>query len=154
MEDKDATIDNTRSFFEGQLESLLRKANANHSDLRSPSFDGMPKAPNHGDLAEDKMMALETAREHIACVHSALDKCEEPAKTILSKRYVDRQPDLAVMTYLGYGHTQYAHLKRAALLEFADRYQAAGWAYGFDDTNLKVRLKPEGYRKNTGRIPE
>lgn len=142
--DKEATISNVRRFFDSGLESLLRKANCNHSDLKSPSFDGMPKAPTKGNVAEDKMMVIETAREHILCVRLAIKKSEYPTRDVLNKCFVDKESNFVVTNEMSISERQLLRLKNIALLEFADRYHITGLLYGFTDTDLHVYVDDGG----------
>lgn len=143
MVNEEATIDNVRGFFDHRLEVLLRHANCNHEDLRSPLFDGMPKAPAKGNVAENKMMMIETAREHVACVQMAIKKCEPTSQEILNRCYINQQNGFVSANVLGFSYRQFMRLKSKALIEFADRYQTVGELHGFNDTDLHIYISPE-----------
>lgn len=136
MIDKDATISNARDFFENRLDDLLSRANCNHADLHSMRIDGMPKAHSAGNTAENKMIDLETAKEHLECVVLAISNSDPVTRDILNSCYLNGQYNYVVANNLSLGTRQLGRLKNEALYDFAKRYKAVGESFGFTDTNL------------------
>ena len=139
------TAENVDAFLTYGLEKAVRVINISITDLKSPSLDGLPKAPTFSNALEDKMVQYIDSRNLVEGFQRVYPKCNVIARKIIKCRYLEDMDNNDVMALLGYEHSRYAEIKRNALNEFADRYEMQP---GCPD--LHAYKKTETYRKDSG----
>lgn len=117
------TAENVDAFLTHGLEKAVRVVNINLTDLKSPTMDGLPKAPTFSNTLENKMVQYIDSRNLIEGFQRVYPKCNVIAQQIIKCCYLEDMDNNDVMLLLGYEHSRYAEIKRNALNEFADRYE-------------------------------
>lgn len=127
--DATQTAATVRKFFRHDWPRYLNRAGTTARELKSPSFDAMPKSPSFENPQERKMMAIFDAQTAIACVTDALRSCREAYREVLSYCYIDGLPDWKTAQKMGYSDAQEQRIKAKACCEFAERldYYQAKW---------------------------
>lgn len=131
--DKQATCHKVANFLKWTLPRMVRIAGKSLTDLRSPNFDGMPKASASGNsndaLIVQDLYAQEVIRE---CV-KAISHCDKDCRDILDMLYLQDYSDTMCYMAIGYSKSSFSHDKKpTALLQFADCYKLE---------DLRVKLK-------------
>ena len=121
--DYDATAKRVDYYLTVIVARLLRIANESPAALKSPNMDGMPRCPHYEGVSETKMQKYIDAKTEINAVGMVIMRCSSMAQTILTKLYINHLPNVVVCDTIGYSHSQFAHLKKEALNEFADRFE-------------------------------
>lgn len=121
--DYDATAKRVDYYLSIVVTKLLRIANESPAALKSPSMDGMPRSPHYENVNETKMQKYIDAKTEINAVGMVIMRCSSMAQTILTKLYINHLPNVIVCDTIGYSRSQFAHLKKEALNEFADRFE-------------------------------
>jgi len=111
---------------------MIRTSGQDITGLKSPSMDGMPKAPGFNNNADSTIVRRVTAEQIVKRTIEAIGHCDNTSKDVLSYLYLDNYTDTMCYMDLGYSESYYFHkVKPAALLEFAD-------AYLLDDLHIYV----------------
>ena len=121
--DYDATAKRVDYYLTVVVMRLLRIANESPAALKSPNMDGMPRSPHYENVNETKMQKYIDAKTEINAVGMVIMRCSSMAQTILTKLYINHLPNVIVYESIGYSRSQFAHLKKEALNEFADRFE-------------------------------
>lgn len=139
------TAENVDWFLQHGLEKAVRVVNINIADLKSPSMDGLPKAPNFSNTFEEKMVQYIDSRNLVEGFKRVYPNCNIITQKIIKCLYLQGMDNQTVMQLLDYEHSRYADIKRNALNEFADRYEMQP---GCPDLHVRKN------RKHTGKIAE
>ncbi|EGP4701857.1 ArpU family phage packaging/lysis transcriptional regulator [Enterococcus lactis] len=104
---------------------LERMAGRSLIDIKSPIITDMPKAPKHGNKAEDaiiQMMDIEAERDAIL---AALMSLGITSRQVLYYRYCapDGYSNYKIGREIGYSERSVERLMSEALIEFAEAYK-------------------------------
>ncbi|RVU70182.1 MULTISPECIES: ArpU family phage packaging/lysis transcriptional regulator [Lactobacillus] len=146
--DHKETARNVRDFLTNNFEKYQNLAGLNPSDLSviddshisSPKMDASGVSAhggvNHTESSFNRIMAAEQACK---AIYHTIRNCRQsdtkPYRKILTEVYLNCVEDTKVQGMLGYSPSQYDELKRRALCEFADRFDA--WKYRYHVEYLK-----------------
>lgn len=121
--DSGATIDKTRSFLQ-LYQDYHRIERRDIISLRSPSYDGMPKAPHSNNAQEDKVVDHLSAAMICRDVRNAIDALEDwRFRYIINHTFIKSNDLIEIqMDELGVSRTRYSELKNEALIAFAEIY--------------------------------
>ncbi|AWP46330.1 transcriptional regulator [Levilactobacillus brevis] len=121
--DKQATCHKVASFLKWTLPRMVLIAGKSLTDLRSPNYDGMPKAPASGNSNDARIVQKMYAQEVIKQTVEAMGKCDKECRELLDMLYLQDYTDTMCYLDLGYSESTYSHSKKPkALLQFADVY--------------------------------
>lgn len=134
--DKQATCHKVASFLKWTLPRMVRIAGKSLTDLRSPNFDGMPKAPASGNSNDARIVQKLYAQEVIKETVKAISHCDKDCREVLDMLYLQNYSDTMCYMAIGYSKSSFSHDKKPeALLQFADCYM-------FEE----LHVKPESER--------
>lgn len=123
--DVDGTYRAVIWFFHERLPEIKRKAGA-WGDYRSPSVDGMPKAPSGGNRSERRRINHSRYASALYAVRYAIKGCSITSQKIIQLKYIDELPNWKIKNQIGYkGNGTYNKLVKQAALEFADCIEPA-----------------------------
>lgn len=135
--DATKTGENVRRFFHHDWPRYMNRAGTTPAELKSPSFDAMPKSPSFENSQERKMMVIFNAQTAIACVMETLKSCREANREVLTYCYIDGLPDWKVAQKMGYSDAQEQRIKSKACCEFAERLDFYQTRFGIDLPELQ-----------------
>lgn len=121
--DRQATARRVAHFFDKKLDRYLALSGKRRYDLKSPSMDGMPKAPSHGNGSESRMLNIWLAEEVVDCVGCAMRNMTKESQRILLSRYSDQMLTYNIARELSISSSTYSRKQEKALCEFADRFE-------------------------------
>lgn len=136
--DVNKTAENVRKFFHREWPRYVNRAGITPAELKSPSFDAMPKSPSFENSQERKMMVIFEAQTAIACVMETLRSCREANREVLTGCYIDGLPDWKVAQKMGYSDAQQQRIKSKACCEFAERLDFYQAQFGIDLPELQA----------------
>ena len=110
-------------FLDKKLDRYLALSGKQRFDLKSPGMDGMPKAPSHGNVSENRMLNIWLAEEVVDCVGCAMRNMTKESQRILLSRYSDQMMVYKIAQELNYSASTYTRRQEKALCEFADRFE-------------------------------
>lgn len=119
--DADATVKKTREFLQ-LYRDYHRIERRDIVSLRSPSYDGMPKAPHSGNAQEQKVVDHLDAAMICRDIRHAIDALEDwRHRYIINNTFIkaELQNDI-MMDHLGLEKTAFNNLKRDTLIAFAE----------------------------------
>jgi len=121
--DAKATIQNVTHFLAVTLPKMVRVSGQSMTDLKSPTYDGMPKAMPAGNAAEARIVRRLYAEQIVKRTVVAIKHCSQDSQSILSSLYLQGDTDTMCFMELGFSESSYFHVRKPqALLEFADCY--------------------------------
>lgn len=109
-------------FLNHDFQRLLLMSGRSLTDLRSPQLTLAPGHSNSANGVEVSLIRGLDAEATVRAVHHAIYHLPETYQLIMKDKYIYSMKDWQVEEALRYGHTQYNHLKRRALLYFADSF--------------------------------
>lgn len=118
-----ATAKRVTNFLDKKLDRYLALSGKRRFDLKSPSMDGMPKAPTRGNASENRMLAIWLAENVVDCVGQAMRNLTSESQQILLSRYSDSMMVYKIAEELNYSASTYTRRQEKALCEFADRFE-------------------------------
>ena len=107
-----------KRFFRRYYSRLVLKSGRSLNSLKSPKYDGMPKAPGtstdrDGQLAEDA-----DCQVIVDCVLEAFQIMTSVSTLVVWRSMVDNDLDVGIAKTLNLRHSQFGRRKKAALIEF------------------------------------
>ncbi|WP_125575959.1 ArpU family phage packaging/lysis transcriptional regulator [Levilactobacillus angrenensis] len=121
--DEEATTQKVTHFLRVTLPKMVRVSGQSMTDLKSPSYDGMPKAKPAGNAAEARIVRRLYAEQIVKQTVVAIKHCGQDSRSILSSLYLQGDTDTMCFMGLGFSESSYFHVRKPqALLEFADCY--------------------------------
>lgn len=121
--DEKATIQNVTHFLAVTLPKMVRVSGQSMTDLKSPTYDGMPKAQPSGNSTDARIVRRLYAEQVVHQTIEAIHHCSDTSRTILDSLYLRGDTDTMCLMYSGYSESSYFHVRKPrALLEFADCY--------------------------------
>lgn len=121
--DTDATIEKCKHHLKVTLPRMIRTSGQDVASLKSPSMDGMPKAPSYKNNADSTIVRRLAAEQIVRRTIEAISNCDATAKQVLSFLYLDQYTDTMCYMAIGYSRSHYFDvIKPDALLQFADTY--------------------------------
>lgn len=121
--DCQATAHKVTQFLDKKLDRYLALSGKRRFDLKSPSMDGMPKAPAKGNASENRMLAIWLAEQVVDCVGCAMRNMTKESQRILLSRYSDQMLTYNIARELSISSSTYSRKQEKALYEFADRFE-------------------------------
>ena len=118
-----ATAKRVTNFLDKKLDRYLALSGKRRFDLKSPSMDGMPKAPTRGNASENRMLAIWLAENVVDCVGQAMRNLTSESQQILLSRYSDSMMVYKIAEELNYSASTYTRRQEKALCELADRFE-------------------------------
>lgn len=118
-----ATAKKVTNFLDKKLDRYLALSGKRRFDLKSPSMDGMPKAPTKGNASENRMLAIWLAENVVDCVGQAMRNLTSESQQILLSRYSGSMMVYKIAEELNYSASTYTRRQEKALCEFADRFE-------------------------------
>ena len=118
-----ATAKKVTNFLDKKLDRYLALSGKRRFDLKSPSMDGMPKAPTKGNASENRMLAIWLAENVVDCVGQAMRNLTNESQQILLSRYSDQMLTYNIAQELSISSATYSRKQEQALCEFADRFE-------------------------------
>lgn len=120
--DEKATAQNVSKFLSRTLPKMVRVSGQSLSELRSPSYDGMPKGKGGGD-PDARIVRRLYAEQVVRRSIEAMSHCDRDCQKILDLLYLEEYSDTMCYMAIGYSESSYFHdWKPRALLQFADCY--------------------------------
>ncbi|WP_143463361.1 ArpU family phage packaging/lysis transcriptional regulator [Levilactobacillus enshiensis] len=121
--DKQATCHKVANFLKWTLPRMVRIAGKSLTDLRSPNYDGMPKATASGNSTDARIVEKLYAQEVIKRTAEAMGHCDKDCREVLDMLYLQDYSDTMCYMAIGYSKSSFSHDKKPqALLQFADCY--------------------------------
>jgi len=121
--DVGATLQNVTHFLSVVLPKMVRISGQSMSDLKSPSYDGMPKSQPSGNATDSRIVRRLYAEEVVKQTIQAIKHCDKDCQNILDEIYLQELSDTMCFMDLGFSESSYFHVwKPKALLQFADCY--------------------------------
>lgn len=132
-----ATIENTRKFFEKDLERYQTMC-AGRYDIHSLNFDNIKvNSSINSDAVASRYNLIIAYNDRLACLKPAIDNCTneptKPYKRVLELRYLKHMQAWQTAENIGYSHTQYGTILNRAFLQFADIYLMEQLKQGVND---------------------
>jgi ArpU family phage transcriptional regulator len=128
--DEKATAKNVKSYFVRQFPQFVRYSSITNLKtlIRSPVMKDIPSTPNNINHTEtetiNRVSKVEYSYRMVNLTAMAINECDENSQTILFGNYFENKRDWQLQDTLGYGKTQYSLIKREALNQFADTFEA------------------------------
>ena len=88
--DYSKTAKKVTGFLNAKLDRYLALSGEKRFDLKSPSMDGMPKSPSHGNANENWILNIWLAEEVVDCVVCTMRNLTQESRKILLSRYSDQ----------------------------------------------------------------
>lgn len=121
--DTEATLQNVTHFLKVALPKMVRVSGQSMTDLKSPSYDGMPKAQPSGNATDARIVRRLYAEQVVRRTIEAMNHCDKDCQPILDMLYLKGYSDTMCFRAIGYSDSSYFHdWKPKALLQFADCY--------------------------------
>lgn len=121
--DVKATLQNVTHFLAVTLPKMVRVSGQSMTDLKSPSYDGMPKAQPSGNSTDARIVRRLYAEQVVKRTIEAMNRCDKDCQRILDMLYLKGYSDTMCFSDIGYSDSSYFHdWKPKALLQFADCY--------------------------------
>lgn len=121
--DTKATLQNVTNFLSVTLPKMVRVSGQSMTDLKSPTYDGMPKATPAGNSTDARIVRRLYAEQIVKQTVVAIKHCSQDSQSILSSLYLQGDTDTMCFMELGFSESSYFHVRKPqALLEFADCY--------------------------------
>ncbi|AYM03132.1 ArpU family phage packaging/lysis transcriptional regulator [Levilactobacillus yiduensis] len=121
--DVGATLQNVTHFLSVVLPKMVRVSGQSMTDLKSPSYDGMPKSQPSGNSTDARIVRRLYAEQIVKQTVVAIKHCGQDSRSILSSLYLQGDTDTMCFMELGFSESSYFHVRKPqALLEFADCY--------------------------------
>lgn len=121
--DEEATLQNVTHFLRVALPKMVRVSGQSMTDLKSPSYDGMPKAQPSGNATDARIVRRLYAEQVVKRTVEAIKHCDKDCRNILDDLYLQELSDTMCFMDLGFSESSYFHYwKPKALLQFADCY--------------------------------
>lgn len=121
--DAKATVQNVTHFLAVMLPKMVRVSGQSMADLKSPTYDGMPKAQSSGNSTDTRIVRRLYAEQIVKQTVAAIKHCSQDSESILDSLYLHGDSDTECFMGLGFSESSYFHVRKpAALLEFADCY--------------------------------
>lgn len=139
-----ATAKKVTNFLDKKLDRYLALSGKRRFDLKSPSMDGMPKAPAKGNASENRMLNIWLAENVVDCVGQAMRNLTSESQQILLSRYSDSMMVYKIAEELNYSASTYTRRQEKALCEFADRFEFQVIKHGLQDEVVDLHV----YSKN------
>lgn len=118
-----ATAKKVTNFLDKKLDRYLALSGKRRFDLKSPSMDGMPKAPAKGNASENRTLNIWLAENVVDCVGQAMRNLTSESQQILLSRYSDQMLTYNIAQELSVSSATYSRKQERALCEFADRFE-------------------------------
>ena len=118
-----ATAKKVTDFLGSKLDRYLALSGKQRFNLKSPSIDGMPKAPSKGDASETRILNIWLAEEVVDCVGCAMRNMTAESQRIMLDRYSDQMAAYNIAQKLSISAATYNRKQEQALCEFADRFE-------------------------------
>jgi len=121
--DERATVQNVTHFLAVMLPKMVRVSGQSMSELRSPSYDGMPKSQPSGNATDARIVRRLYSEQVVKRTLEAIKHCDKDCRNILDELYLQELSDTMCFMDLGLSESSYFHVwKPKALLQFADCY--------------------------------
>ena len=127
------TAKKVTDFLNTKLDRYLALSGKRRFDLKSPSMDGMPKAPAKGNASENRMLAIWLAENVVDCVGQAMRNLTSESQQILLSRYSDQMLTYNIAQELSISSATYSRKQEQALCEFADRFEFQVFKHNIQD---------------------
>lgn len=121
--DYQATARKVTDFLGSKLDRYLALSGKQRFNLKSPSIDGMPKAPSKGNASEARILNIWLAEEVVDCVGCAMRNLTSESQRIMLDRYSDQMAAYNIAQKLSISAATYNRKQEQALCEFADRFE-------------------------------
>lgn len=121
--DYQATAKKVTDFLGEKLDRYLALSGKQRFDLKSPSVDGMPKAPTKGNSNENRILNIWLAEEVVDCVGCTIRNMTAESRQIMLGRYSDQMLAYNIAKRLNVSAATYNRKQEQALCEFADRFE-------------------------------
>ena len=139
-----ATAKKVTNFLDKKLDRYLALSGKQRYNLKSPTFDGMPKGPVSGNSNENRMININIAENVVDCVVQAMRNLTSESQRILLSRYSDSMMVYKIAEELNYSASTYTRRQEKALCEFADRFEFQVIKHGLQDEVVDLHV----YSKN------
>ncbi|WP_242361444.1 ArpU family phage packaging/lysis transcriptional regulator [Limosilactobacillus antri] len=116
---EERTINNVKSFFNGEYERLCRLAGGGIT-ISSPQLDGMPRAQAKSNPTEAKFIKVANYHLLVKTVAKAINACSPVSRVILLGRFIQGKSAWQVAQEIGYESSHFYDYYNRACLEFAD----------------------------------
>lgn len=116
---EEQTINNVKSFFNGEYERLCRLAGGGIT-ISSPQLDGMPRAQAKGNPTEARFIKVANYHLLVKTVAKAINACSPVSRVILLGRFIQGKSAWQVAQEIGYESSHFYDYYNRACLEFAD----------------------------------
>ncbi|AMS07416.1 hypothetical protein AYI71_00465 [Limosilactobacillus oris] len=116
---EEQTINNVKSFFNGEYERLCRLAGGGIT-ITSPQLDGMPRAQAKSNPTEAKFIKVANYHLLVKTVAKAINACSPVSRVILLGRFIQGKSAWQVAQEIGYESSHFYDYYNRACLEFAD----------------------------------
>ena len=116
---EERTINNVKSFFNGEYERLCRLAGGGIT-ITSPQLDGMPRAQAKSNPTEAKFIKVANYHLLVKTVAKAINACSPVSRVILLGRFIQGKSAWQVAQEIGYESSHFYDYYNRACLEFAD----------------------------------
>lgn len=116
---KEQTIYNVKSFFNGEYDRLCRLAGGGIT-ISSLQLDGMPRAQAKDNPTEAKFIKVANYHLLVKTVAQAINACSPVSRVILLGRFVQGKPIWQIAQKIGYESSHFYDYYNRACLEFAD----------------------------------
>lgn len=140
--DQRRTANKVRGFLTDEFERYLNYAGWNRSNLATITENHLTgiKTDVSGvssgkgiNSTESSFIQIVFSKYACQAIYATINSCQDgdkkPYRTILKMCYLDEMDSYKVQTYLGYSKSRFDVLKRRALCEFADRFEAYKFKY-------------------------
>lgn len=139
-----ATAKKVTNFLDKKLDRYLALSGKQRFDLKSPSMDGMQKAPTKGNASENRMININIAENVVDCVGQAMRNLTSESQQILLSRYSESMMVYKIAEELNYSASTFTRRQEKALCEFADRFEFQVIKHGLQDEVVDLHV----YSKN------
>lgn len=124
------TARKVKSFFNDEVPRLQRACGLQiKHDLQSPVLDDMPKSPNFSNHLEERLVRDLDELDYYILARLILNKvvlsvhlCDYISQQIIIGVHFKNFTSVKMQRQIGYGTTQYYHLKNDAYNQFADYF--------------------------------
>lgn len=128
-----------KRYFSQDFERLALLSGTNLSVLRSPQYDGMPKAPGVTKNFDDDISEQADQQVIFDCTLAALKSITGISCYIIWHSLVKHELEFRVRSRIPYQHSRYIDRKNAALEEFYYAFVGQLGQHGITDDNLKFQ---------------
>lgn len=142
--DEKATIKNVREFFNKELPIIKARAHQTYIDIKSPTWDDVPKSGNVCNGVENKLTNHIQAKQWLAEIVEAINSIPEQPRMFLDYRYMKCLRWLEIEGRSGYSMRRGEQLLNQAFLcfsnTFIDTYDFRVW-HGSNSVLFYFRVK-------------